>query len=437
MCNNLTRFIRNSIHNVDVLIRMGDGNAVQVTKAGRTHIGPLEIEALFVPQFRISLISVSKLAETNLQTTCNQSGCTIANTNGRIILTAKQRHGLYLTPNQFENASAMATTRSQASKETSANTPPSAPSAPSAPEAPEAPVYEIPYARTKDKVQSDSLHLWHRRFAHMNTAALRQLLDATTHLTDDHDPTCDICLKSKQQKITRTKAIRSKIPFELIHSDTCGPISPSTGRSSHYILFIDDCTRHTEVYFLFTKTAEEVSSKFEHFKAWVTTQGYKIKRFRCDNGRGEYSNNTFQKLLGDSGITFEPSPPYTQHKNGVSERMIRTLNTKARSMLLDAALPKRFWAEAISTAVYLHRRSPSNSLEGSTPYEQLTGSKPKLHHLRRFGCTVYKHIPKHRSNGKRISFGLLSQKSSALLFEKSFTTIFSEALSKRSTELRR
>ena len=76
--------------------------------------------------------------------------------------------------------------------------------------------------------------------------------------------------------------------------------------------------------------------------------------------------------------------------------MIRTLNTKARSMLLDANLPKRFWAEAISTALYLHRRSPSNSFEGFSPYERLTGSKPKLHHLRRFGCTVYKHIPKQQ-----------------------------------------
>ena len=70
-------------------------------------------------------------------------------------------------------------------------------------------------------------------------------------------------------------------------------------------------------------------------------------------------------------------------------------------MLLDAGLPKKFWAEAISTATYLHQRSPSNSLEGLTPYELLTGDKPKLHHLRRFGCTVYKHIPKgQRKNGK-------------------------------------
>ena len=238
----------------------------------------------------------------------------------------------------------------------------------------------------------------------MNPVTLKQILEQTTpnehKLINDHDPTCDICLKSKQ-KLNRTVAIRSKIPFELIHLDSCGPITRSFGGSTHYILFNDDCIRHTEVCFLLIKSTEEVSSKFLHFKAWVTAQGYKIRRFRSDNGRGEYSNKTFQKILGDSGISFEPAPPYTQHKNGVSERMIRTLNTKARSMLLDAGLSKKFWAEAISTATYIHRRSPSNSLEGLTPYELLTGDKPKLHHLRRFGCTVYKHIPKdQRRNGK-------------------------------------
>ena len=167
--------------------------------------------------------------------------------------------------------------------------------------------------------------------------------------------------------MTRTEATRSNIPFELIHSDSCGPIARSIGGSAYYIVFIDDCTRHTEVYFLLTKSAEEVSSKFQLFKACITAQGYRIRRFRCDNGRGEYSNKTFQKILGDSGITFEPAPPYTQHKNGVSECLIQTLNTKARSMLLDAKLPKKFWAEAIATATYLHQRSPSNSLEGLTP----------------------------------------------------------------------
>ena len=69
-------------------------------------------------------------------------------------------------------------------------------------------------------------------------------------------------------------------------------------------------------------------------------------------------------MLGDSSIAFEPSPPYTQHKNGISERMIRTLNTKARSMLLDGGPPKRFWAEAIATAAYLHKHTPKQQMDG-------------------------------------------------------------------------
>jgi hypothetical protein len=36
--------------------------------------------------------------------------------------------------------------------------------------------------------------------------------------------------------------------------------------------------------------------------------------------------------LGENGITYEPSPSYTQHKNGTAERMIRTLNTKAKNL---------------------------------------------------------------------------------------------------------
>ena len=52
-------------------------------------------------------------------------------------------------------------------------------------------------------------------------------------------------------------------------------------------------------------------------------------------------------------------------------------------MLLDAALPQKFWAEAVSTAAYLKNR-----------YEVWNGVKPRVEHLRVFGCDVYAHIPK-------------------------------------------
>jgi len=80
--------------------------------------------------------------------------------------------------------------------------------------------------------------------------------------------------------------------------------------------------------------------------------------------------------------------------------MIRTIVTKARTMLIDSKLEDEFWAEAVSTAVYLLVRTPSQSIGGTTPYEKLKGKKPELGHLRRFGCAAFKFIPKELRKGK-------------------------------------
>jgi hypothetical protein len=95
------------------------------------------------------------------------------------------------------------------------------------------------------------------------------------------------------------------------------------GGKSYYIIYTDGFPRWCEVYFLNGKSADEIFSKFEHYKAQIEAQGFKIKRFRCDNSKGEFSNDKFLQILAKDGISFEPSPPYTQHKNGVAERMIR------------------------------------------------------------------------------------------------------------------
>jgi len=158
----------------------------------------------------------------------------------------------------------------------------------------------------------------------------------------------------------------------------------------------------TWVYFLRGKTAIEVVSVFQEFKARVEKPfpDWPIVRFRCDNGRGEYDNSLFRGILRVSRISFEPSPPYTQHKNRVSERMIRTVVMKARAMILDSCFRDEFWAKAVNTAVYLHARSPSHSVDGLTPYEKLFDEKPELGHHRRFGCVAYKLIPEAQRKEK-------------------------------------
>jgi len=143
--------------------------------------------------------------------------------------------------------------------------------------------------------------------------------------------------------------------------DHCGPNRPqSLSGRRYYIQYIDDFSRYTWVFFLCSKSSSEVCTVFRDFKNLVELQlKHCITRWRCDNGKGEYDNEVFPSILTEYGITFEPSPPYKQHKNGVSKMMIQIHNAKAHAMLLDCTLPPSMWAEAISTANYLHTRSPT------------------------------------------------------------------------------
>ena len=59
-------------------------------------------------------------------------------------------------------------------------------------------------------------------------------------------------------------------------------------------------------------------------------------------------------------------------------------------MLHDSGLPKCLWAEAFSTAMYMHNRTLTKALDGLTPYEVLHGMKPDLANLCAFGilCAI-------------------------------------------------
>ena len=82
----------------------------------------------------------------------------------------------------------------------------------------------------------------------------------------------------------------------------------------------------------------------------------KIKRLRTDNGLEFYSTE-FNQFCKDAGIARHHTIRYTPQQNGVAERMNQTLLERARCMLSNAGLEKRFWAEAVNTACYLINHS--------------------------------------------------------------------------------
>ena len=121
--------------------------------------------------------------------------------------------------------------------------------------------------------------------------------------------------------------------------------------------------------------------------------GNKLKALRSDNG-GEYLSQEFKDYLKEEGVRHELTVAKTPEQNGVAERMNRTVVETARCMLSQAKLPHKFWAEAVTTAVYLRNRSPTVAVKGMTPFECLTGRKPKVDYFKVFGCLAYAHIPR-------------------------------------------
>ena len=64
-------------------------------------------------------------------------------------------------------------------------------------------------------------------------------------------------------------------------------------------------------------------------------------------------SSEFQRYLKKEGVCHVPTVPKTPEQNAVVERMNQTLVEGVRAMLTDERLPHHFWAEALSTAVYL------------------------------------------------------------------------------------
>lgn len=351
-------------------IALGDGHHLKTTGRG-TVVLDLELsnghakkctltDVLYVPELSFSLVSIAKATGNVARTVFTSDGCRFQNADGKVVATGTKVGELYYLNCKRKQQSANVTQDSESSQE----------------------------------------ELWHRRYGHLGTRNLKKLVqeDLVTGLSCAMTEDIGVCEPCAKGKLHRTKfptdgGRRSKSVLGLVHSDVCGKMSTqSLGGGEYFLTFIDDKTRYTWVYVL--KHKHQVFAKFLEWKAAAeNSTGQKLCVLRTDGG-GEYTSREFQDYLREQGIRHETTVPKTPEQNGVAERMNRTVVETARCMLAEAELPRTFWAEAVSTAVYLRNRSPTSAVDGMTPYEALTGEKPVVSNLRVFGCLVYAHIPK-------------------------------------------
>ena len=114
----------------------------------------------------------------------------------------------------------------------------------------------------------DSSWLWHLRFGHLNFDSLNSLsrkhmVNGLPHI-DHANQLCEGYLFGKQsrKRFPKESMTRAREPLQLIQSDVCGPFSSLFfSKNCYFLLFIDDYSRKTWVYFI-----KEKSQVFECFK---------------------------------------------------------------------------------------------------------------------------------------------------------------------------
>ncbi|KAJ9697292.1 hypothetical protein PVL29_009194 [Vitis rotundifolia] len=241
------------------------------------------------------------------------------------------------------------------------------------------------------RLNLSSSMLWHKRLV-TNWARIRDGVLSNLDFSDFE--TCVVCLKGKMTAKTRKEKVdKCGSTLNLIHTDICGPLTPTAlGGYKYFITFIDDFSRYGYVELIHEKS--DSLNVFKAFKAKVELQlGKPIKAVKSDKG-GEYygrydetgrNPGSFAKFLLECSIDARYTMPGTPQQNGVAERRNRTLLDMVRCMLSNSSLPEFLWGEALRTAAYILNQVPSKSVP-KTPYELWSGKKPSLHHFHVWGC---------------------------------------------------
>lgn len=247
-------------------------------------------------------------------------------------------------------------------------------------------------------VDLQSMELWHRRYAHINTHIIKRTCrnKSARGLPDlkRNGYSCETCKINKFRRVS-FKTIgrtRSKKPLELLHMDMWGP-AEVTGRNGerYFLSIIDDYSKKTSLYPL-----TEKSKVFEVFKRHVTqaerSLDCRVKSIRTDNGR-EFDNASFDAFCKEHGIRHEFTNTYTPEQNGIAERYNQTVLNGARTILDESGLGRKFWPEAALYFTYTWNRV-CHKHQQKTACELYRGTRPSVNHLRPFGVKTYVGIPR-------------------------------------------
>jgi hypothetical protein len=251
---------------------------------------------------------------------------------------------------------------------------------------------------------------WHRNLGFMPMSTLRKtkmFVTGLEDLKDSHFPGesySDPAVKeSKMQHVPypSSQGPRGTRPLEYVHWDTAGPMRVKSVRNALYV------TAFTCAYSGFTFVYEHSSladiprllTRFHADTSVLQGQHGPIRCVRRDNASVNVSAEV-SAWLDQHQIRSETSNPYEPWQNGLAERILQTLSSTARTVLLSSGLEGRFWFLAMQYAARIHNIQYTATRD-SSPYVLMHGSKPDVSGDRQFGVEAWLFLrPEQRSDSK-------------------------------------
>ncbi|CAH9114384.1 unnamed protein product [Cuscuta europaea] len=193
----------------------------------------------------------------------------------------------------------------------------------------------------------ESPSLLHQRLGHPSLNKLRRMVPQVSNLQSLAYESCQI---GKHVRTTFPKShSHAESPFYLVHSDVWGPSRVSSVLGFRYfVIFVDDFSRCTWLYLM--KERSELFGIFKSFCNEIKNQfDHTIRVLRSDNAK-EYFSTNFNEYMATQGIIHQSTCPHTPQQNGIAERKHRHIIETARTLLVHANAPLKFWGDAVLTS---------------------------------------------------------------------------------------
>lgn len=366
---------------VPINVTVANGQVVKSTESGKLPLRHTTLEnVLVVPALGMNLLSVNRMTSSAGKEWTFGNGSAKLTDNGRSVITARLKDGLYFVD--------------------STSTP-------------------IPPSALHTSVRADTpLSLWHRRLGHLGVREVIRLgkegrlddsVDWSSIERDVSKFQCFSCISGKGTRLpTHQSQVRATRPLQTIHVDLFGPTrTRSLGGNTYFLTCYDDCSRKIHLSFLKSK-AETRQALIDYITLVERQLECTIRVIRSDQG-GEFNSKELKQYFASKGIEHHETPADSHAQNGRVERAHLTILNSVRTLLFDSKLPDEFWAEAASYASYTRNRVPSGP-QKLVPEDVWRGQSTSLTHLRPFGSRLFfrDHVEKDKLHPRYREGRLLS-----------------------------